>query len=100
MPLSPQSPKPAGQREESVGEFLDRTNLQEFRQKAVLYGLAAAGGLVLWIWQHERIPIQIAIPLVGGAAVEAFKNIWRWHEWLQANPGRDRIHPDRQTEIE
>jgi membrane associated rhomboid family serine protease len=76
------------------------TELQEFRQKAIVYGLAAAGGLALWIWQWERIPIQVAAPLVGGAAVEAFKNIWRWRQWLEANPGRDRIHPDRRTEIE
>ena len=62
--------------------------------------LATAGGLVLWIALRDVISFRVALPLLGASGVEAFKNIRRWHEWLEANPGRDRVHPDRAKEIE
>ena len=86
--------------QETVWDSVDQTSVQEFRQKAFFYSLAAAGGLILWIAFRDVIPVQVAAPLVGGMGIEAVKNIWRWHEWLEANPGRARVHPDRQREIE
>ena len=96
MPLTP----PPKTKEESVTEFLDRTNLEEFRRKAIGYSLATIAGLVIWVSFREDIPFQFAVPLIGGAAVEAFKNIRRWREWLEAHPTAGRMHPDRVREVE
>ncbi len=85
---------------ESIGWTGDPEVLREFRRKAILYSLGAAGGLVLWIVFRESIPVQIAAPLVGGAGIEAVKHIWRWHQWLEAHPAAERMHPDVRRAIE
>ncbi len=90
----------AAMKDESVPEFLDRTNLEEFRHKAILYSAVTAAGLVLWFVLRDVIPFKVAVPLLGASGVEAFKNIQRWREWLEANPRHDRVHPDRVKEIE
>jgi membrane associated rhomboid family serine protease len=96
MPLTPH---PA-ERQESVSEFLDRTNLDEFRKKALLYSAVTIAGFAAWIAFREDVPVQVAVPAIGALGLEAFKNIKRWHEWIQAHPSSERMHPDRVREIQ
>ena len=76
------------------------TRLHEFQQKAVLYGLATVAGLFLWIGLRDVIPFQIAVPLLGAAAVEAWRNFQRWAAWRDANPRAGRMDPDRAAALE
>ena len=85
---------------ESVPEFLDRTNLAEFRQKTLTMGGLTVAGLFVWRVILPSIPAKVALPLLGGLAWEAAKNAYYWHEWLQQHPGHERVHPDRAREIE
>jgi len=85
---------------ENVPDFLDRTNLDDFRQKTLLYGGLAVAALVVWLAALSSVPAKIALPLIGGLAWEAIKNAHHWHEWLEQHPGHDRVHPDRRREIE
>lgn len=94
----PSPPPPKGR--ESIGEFIDRAAVEDFRRKSWRYGLATIAGLVGWISFRDVIPFKVAAPLVGAVAWEAAKNIWHWHEWRQQHPGHDLVHPDRQREIE
>lgn len=99
MPLSP-TPHPRDRKDESIPEFLDRTNLQDFQQKSMLYGLGTVVGVVIWITFREAIPLKVAAPVVGAVALEAGKNIYRWWQWQQSRPRGGRTHPDRAAEIE
>src|SRR5262245_12588505 len=94
------APQPVMASKESVPEFLDRTNLDQFRQKTLSMGGLALGGLVVWRVLLPSIPAKVALPLLGGLAWEAAKNAYYWHEWLQKHPGHERVHPDRAREIE
>jgi len=85
---------------ESVPDFLDRTNLEEFRRKTLMFGGLALGGLVVWLAALPKLPAKVALPLLGGLAWEAIKNGQHWREWLEQHPGRERVHPDRVREIE
>ena len=97
MPLPPSSPKPNA---ESVPELLHRTDLQDFRQKAMLYGLATVVAGLLWLMFRDEIPMQVALPLIGTLGLEALKHLRRWWEWRQAHPRANLTHPDRVAEIE
>jgi membrane associated rhomboid family serine protease len=85
---------------ESVPDFLDRTNLEEFRWKTLLFGGLAVAGLVVWLTALSSLPAKVALPLLGGLAWEAIKNAQHWREWLEQHPGHERVHPDRVREIE
>jgi rhomboid protease GluP len=85
---------------ESVPEFLDRTNLEDFRRKTLMFGGSAIAGLVVWRTALSSVPAKVALPLLGGLAWEAIKNAHYWREWLQQHPGYERVHPDRAREIE
>jgi membrane associated rhomboid family serine protease len=85
---------------ESVPDFLDRTNLEEFRRKTLMFGGLAIAGLVVWLSALPSLPPKVALPLLGGLAWEAIKNARHWHEWLEQHPGHERMHPDRAREIE
>jgi membrane associated rhomboid family serine protease len=85
---------------ESVPEFLDRTNLEDFRRKTLLFTGLTAAGLVAWLTALSTVPAKVALPLLGGLAWEAIKNARYWHDWLEQHPGHTRVHPDRAREIE
>jgi membrane associated rhomboid family serine protease len=85
---------------ESVPQFLDRTNLEEFRRKTLLFGGLTLGGLVLWLVAAPSVSPKAMLPILGGLAWEAIKNAKHWHEWLEQHPGHERVHPDRVREIE
>ena len=85
---------------ESVPAFLDRTNLEDFRRKTLMFGGLALGGLAVWLTALPRVPPKVALPLLGALAWEAVKNGHYWHEWLQQHPGYERVHPDRARQIE
>ena len=93
-------PTPPHSKDESIPDFLHRTNLRDFQRKSLLYGLGTIVGVAVWITFREEIPLQLAVPVIGGMAVEAGKNIYRWWQWLQSRPRAERIHPDRAAEIE
>ena len=97
MPLTP---KQTAKSQEDVPEVVHQTDLRDFQQKALLYGLATVGGAALWIANRDTIPVQVAIPALGAVGLEAAKNIKRWREWQQANPRAGRMHPDRLAEIQ
>jgi len=95
--------RPAGRdepRREKLPEFLHRTNLREFQSKSILYSLATLVGIATWINFRETIPFQVAFPLVGAAALEAARSIYRWQQWKQAHPHEDLVHPDRVAELQ
>jgi len=85
---------------ESVPDFLDRTSLEDFRQKTLMFGGLAIAGLVVWLSALSSVPAKVVLPLLGGLAWEAIKNARHWHEWLEQHPGHARVHPDRVREIE
>jgi len=85
---------------ESLPEILHRANLQDFQQKAILYGLGTVVGALFWIAFRDRIPMKVAIPVLGAMGIEAMKNIRRWREWREANPRAGRMHPDRVAEMQ
>lgn len=85
---------------ENVPDYLDRTNLEDFRRKTLMFGGLALGGLVVWLVGMPSVPPKVALPLLGALAWEAAKNGHYWHEWLQQHPGYERVHPDRAREIE
>lgn len=87
-------------RREKLPEFLHRTNLREFQSKSILYSLATLVGIATWINFRETIPFQVAFPLVGAAALEAARSIYRWQQWKQAHPHEDLAHPDRVAELQ
>jgi membrane associated rhomboid family serine protease len=94
MPLAPQPDA------DSVSRPVDPVDPREFKQKAVLYSLATVAGLVFWIANRDSLPLQFVVPLLGGAAIEAFRNIKRWREWREAHPGAGGMHPDVRRALE
>lgn len=93
MPLAPQPDS------DSVVRPVEPDVVREFRQKAVLYSLATIIGVAIWIANRE-LPVHLVLPLLGGAAVEAFKNLKRWKEWRDAHPGAAGMHPDVRRALE
>ena len=91
---------PQNSKDESIPEFLHRTNLQDFRRKALLYGLGTVAGVAVWIALREEIPLKVAVPVIGAMGIEAGKNIYRWWQWVQSRPRAERILQDRAAEIE
>lgn len=81
-------------------EVLHGTNLKDFQQKAILYGFGTVAGGIAWLIWRDDVPFQVAVPLLGAMAVEAWKNIRRWAEWREAHPRDGRMHPDRLAEIQ
>ena len=84
----------------TVPELLDRTALEEFRKKTFLFGGIALGALLIWALFLPSLDAKAVLPIVGGFAWEAIKNGRHWHEWLEAHPGQERVHPDRRRAIE
>jgi membrane associated rhomboid family serine protease len=94
MPLAPQPDA------ESVSRPVEPDDVREFRKKAVLYSLGTIAGLAFWIANRRSLPLEFVIPILGGAAIEAVKNIKRWREWRNANPGPRGMHPDVRRALE
>ena len=86
---------------ESVPEFLDRTNLEDFRQKTLLFGGLTAGrpgGLADGGCRRCRRRSRCR----SSAAWPGRRSRTRTtgDEWLEQHPGHERVHPDRAREIE
>ena len=87
-------------KDESLSDFLDRTNVQEFQQKAIGYSAAAIVALVVYITFRKDIPFKLAWLAIGALSLEAGRNIKRWWEWSQEQPRGGRVHPDRVAELQ
>ena len=85
---------------ESVPDFLDRTNLEQFRRKTLLFGGLTIAGLVIWLGFAPNIDLKAIVPILGAVGWEAAKNAYYWRKWLEDNPGYKRVHPDRARELE
>ena len=98
MPLPVPPPKP---KNEDVTGFLYRTNLKDFQQKAILYGLATVAAAAVCFMARDAVSWKMAVLLIGAPGLEAAKNLRRWWAWSQEQPPKpDRLHPDRAREIE
>ena len=84
----------------SVHDGSETASIEEFRWNTRLYGGLTLAGLLLWRLVVPQIPVKVALPLLGGLAWEAIKNARHWYEWIQANPGHVRMHPDRARALE
>ena len=94
MPLAPQPDA------DSVTRPVDDDDVRVFRQKAILYSLGTIAGLAFWIANRRGFPVHIALPVLGGAALEAAKNIKRWMDWRKAHPHARGMHPDVRSALE
>jgi membrane associated rhomboid family serine protease len=73
---------------------------QQLLAEAVGYGLATLAGLIGWAIFFRRIPLQMALLLLGMVAVPAGRAWHRWWEWRQTQPGGEWLHPDRLAEMQ
>ncbi len=98
MPLPP-----AAHRKPKDARRADRLHweaLEDFQRNTILYGLGTVVGGIAWLIWRDEIPFQVAVPLLGAVAIEAWKNLRRWQEWREAHPRDGRMHPDRLAEIQ
>ena len=58
---------------ESGPQFLDRTNLEEFRRKTLLFGGLTLGGLVIWLVAAPSLSPKAMLPMVRGVSSETMK---------------------------
>jgi len=91
MPLTPApAPKPAT---ETVPELLHRTNLHDFKVKAVLWSLATVAAAAIWLIYFHELKLKFVV-FIGAIGAQALKNIRLWREWRAANPHVQKQHPD------
>ena len=86
---------------------MDPVELQRQREvgrqllaEAVGYGFATLAGLVVWAFLFRRIPLNLALVLLGMVGLPAAKAWHRWWQWRQTQPGGEWLHPDRLAEIQ
>ncbi len=73
---------------------------QQLLAEAIGYGIATVVGLIGWAILFRRIPLQIALLLLGMVAVPAGRAWRQWWQWRQTQPGGEWMHPDRLNEMQ
>jgi membrane associated rhomboid family serine protease len=74
--------------------------LREVEVNQMIFGVGTVLSALAWIWFRHIVPFQIAFPIVGYLAIEAFKAHRRAREWRRLHPHEARMHPDRVQQIE
>src|SRR5262245_48748123 len=69
--------------------------VSEARRNALFYMALTVVLAGAWFALRQTVSFKVALPIVGGLGVEAWKRLQRWRELHNAQPGVPRIDSER-----